>query len=394
MRITGSDLHTMPSRERAALVNSLSGYKPANLVGTVSEAGASTLAIMSSAVHLGSNPPLMALVIRPGGEDRHTLSNILANGHFSLNHVNEAIIERAHQTAARYPADVSEFDATGLAEEWWPGVKAPLVREADVKLALQLREHRELAINGTHLVIGEITAAELPDAAVHEDGSLHLPQAGTVALGGLDSYYRATLVKRMAYAKPDLPPRTLAADRETPTNGTRAGIRSLLDTQVQCVLATTTDRFPGQHLMAYAFEDSLETVYLVTRRQTEKVANMLQAPDVSLLWDNRTGNTGDHMHGFAAMAAGRAIPTQGWLRARAQFMLRERNPELGELLERRDAVVFSVEIDQFRLVQGYGPVATLFPAPSIQQPVSRPQAPAAQRPNPGEPCAAALSAGA
>ena len=81
MRLTETSIAQMPSRKRAALVNSLSGFKSANLVGTVDQYGRSNLAIMSSVVHLGSHPPLLALVVRPGGEDRHTLSNLIHNGH-------------------------------------------------------------------------------------------------------------------------------------------------------------------------------------------------------------------------------------------------------------------------------------------------------------------------
>lgn len=209
MRLTEISIARMPSRKRAALVNSLSGFKSANLVGTVDEHGRSNLAIMSSVVHLGSHPPLLALVVRPGGEDRHTLSNLIHNGHYSLNHVATNMIEAAHQTAARYPRDTSEFEATGLTPEWWENFPAPLVAEARIKLAMRVREHQTLAINGTHLVIGEVIQVELPQSSLKEDSSLDLAAADTVALTGLDSYHRADLIKRMAYAKPELPPRSV-----------------------------------------------------------------------------------------------------------------------------------------------------------------------------------------
>ena len=199
----------MPSRERAALINSLSGFKSANLIGTADAEGHCNLAIMSSVVHLGSHPPLMALIIRPGGNERHTLANILNSGQYSINHISEAMIEQAHQTAARYPGDVSEFEATGLTQHWWPEFDAPLVAEAPVKLAMELREHKLMEINDTHLVIGEIISAELPKQSLRDSGGLDLGTSGTVALEGLDGYYRPSLLKRMAYAKPDLPPRTL-----------------------------------------------------------------------------------------------------------------------------------------------------------------------------------------
>lgn len=199
----------MGSRERAAFVNSLSGFKSANLVGTANANGQTNLAIMSSTVHLGSHPPLLALIVRPGGEERHTLKNILETGCYSLNHVNADIIESAHQTAARYPAGSSEFDATGLTPHWHEGFGAPMVLEASVRLGMQLREHTPLEINGTHLVIGEVILADVPSPACRADGSLDLVAAGSVSLTGLDTYHQSVDIKRMAYAKPGIPPRQL-----------------------------------------------------------------------------------------------------------------------------------------------------------------------------------------
>lgn len=201
MKIKSADIAHMESRHRAAFVNSLSGFKSANLVGTVNEQRQTNLAIMSSTVHLGSHPPLLALIVRPGGEERHTLANILANGFYSLNHVNSEMIERAHQTAARYPANVSEFEATGLTPVWHEGFGAPLVAEASVAMGLKLREHQHLAINGTHLVIGEVVLVDVPEDVCRKDGSVDLVAADTMALSGLDSYHQCDNIKRMGYAK-------------------------------------------------------------------------------------------------------------------------------------------------------------------------------------------------
>ena len=210
MKLTSENLQAMASRERAALVNSLSGFKSANLVGTASAEGHCNLAIMSSTVHLGSDPALLGLIIRPGGDERHTLANILATGCYSLNHVNTDIIAQAHQTAARYALETSEFDATGLSPLWWPDFAAPLVAEAHIKMAMRLREHHPLEINGTHFLIGEVLAVELPGNVVAEDGSVDLAGADSVALSGLDRYHNVQLHKRMAYAKPDVPPREIS----------------------------------------------------------------------------------------------------------------------------------------------------------------------------------------
>ena len=62
---TAGDLASMAGPFRAMLMNSVTGFKPANVVGTTSAAGVPNLAIFSSVVHLGSDPPLVGLVFRP-----------------------------------------------------------------------------------------------------------------------------------------------------------------------------------------------------------------------------------------------------------------------------------------------------------------------------------------
>ena len=209
MKLKTISIAGMEKRARAAFVNSLSGFKSANLIGTRDEQGVTNLAIMSSLTHLGSHPPLFSLVIRPGRDERHTLKNILATGFFTVNHVTAEIIEQAHQTAARYAAGESEFDATGLNPVWQEGFFAPMVQEANVRLGLKLRQHMRLEVNDTHLVIGEVVLACVPEIACRADSSLDLGAAGSVALSGLDTYHTGGEEKRMAYAKPGLPPRQI-----------------------------------------------------------------------------------------------------------------------------------------------------------------------------------------
>lgn len=209
MQLDRAAIAAMEKRYRAAFINSISGFKPANLVGTADAEGRTNLAIVSSVVHLGSHPPLLALFIRPSPVERHTLENLLASGVYTINHVAASFIEAAHQTAARYSREQSEFEATGLSENWQDGFGAPFVAEATISMAMELREHQPMAINDTHLVVGEIVGVNVPDDCVGDDGSIDIHRADTVAISGLDSYYTTTRVRRMAYAKPELPPRAL-----------------------------------------------------------------------------------------------------------------------------------------------------------------------------------------
>jgi flavin reductase (DIM6/NTAB) family NADH-FMN oxidoreductase RutF len=202
------DIDTLEQRYRGNLINCLSGFKPAVLVGTKSTEGQTNLAIFSNLLHLGANPALLGLLVRPApaGTERHTWENIVATQHFTVNHVNEAIVPQAHQTSARYPRETSEFSATGLTPEWLADYPAPFVAEATVKLGLRLIDQHHFDINHTTLLIGEVQTIHLPSEILREDGSLDLTQEHAVAACGLDSYHTTGTGCRYRYAKPDAKP--------------------------------------------------------------------------------------------------------------------------------------------------------------------------------------------
>lgn len=75
------DLNALPSRDRAHFINSCTGYKSANLLCTVSKDGLTNVAIFSSVIHLGSDPPLLGFILRPTTVARNTYDN-LKNGNF------------------------------------------------------------------------------------------------------------------------------------------------------------------------------------------------------------------------------------------------------------------------------------------------------------------------
>lgn len=205
MKLHRSDINQMESRFRAQFINSLSGYKSANLVGTVDAQGNTNLAIINSVVHLGAHPPLLAFINRPHSVTRHTFENIKANGCFSINHLHRDNVIAGHQTSARYPNDISEFQACGFTEQWVEGFDAPLVKESKIKLGMRYVEHHNL-LNETIMIIGEVEVVEIPDEILRTDGSLDIAAAKTVAAGGLDSYYDVEKIARLSYAKPDTLP--------------------------------------------------------------------------------------------------------------------------------------------------------------------------------------------
>ncbi len=187
---------------RINLINSVSGYKPANLIATCNEEGKQNLAIFSSIVHIGSSPPLLAMVTRPTTVPRHTLDNIYKTGSYTINHVNDEIIEAAHHTSAKYPKDVSEFKMTQLTPVFKDGFHAPFVKESRLQIAMKYIESKNLEINGTVFVIGEIQKIFLDKEAYLEDGSIDLNLLNTSAISGLDTYHTVKQIAKYPYARP------------------------------------------------------------------------------------------------------------------------------------------------------------------------------------------------
>ena len=151
-------LQSLDKRQRVALINSLPGFKPVVLVGTLNKASQTNVCVINSCFHVGADPALMGMIIRPAPEatERHTLENILETKTYSVNAVTRVMAQRAHHTSARFDRDQSEFDACGFVEQWHENFPAPYVSESPLQLGLRLAEHLPLSINGTHLIIGSI----------------------------------------------------------------------------------------------------------------------------------------------------------------------------------------------------------------------------------------------
>jgi len=198
---TRDDIDALEKRHRATLINSLSGYKSANLLGTADAQGQTNLALMSSVFHIGANPPLVGLLLRPHSVPRHSLENLMDLGEYTLNVVTQQIYKQAHQTSARYPREQSEFAAVGLDEEYSPLLKAPYVAQSSIKTGLSLVETQTLAVNDTVLVIGEIIELRIEEGMLSDDGQLNHNTAQTVAITGLDEYHMATSIERLDYPK-------------------------------------------------------------------------------------------------------------------------------------------------------------------------------------------------
>jgi flavin reductase (DIM6/NTAB) family NADH-FMN oxidoreductase RutF len=201
MHFTKERIAALEKHTRTHLINSLSGFKSANLIGTQDLQGNTNVSIVSSVIHLGAHPPLVGMIMRPHSVPRHTFENILQTGSYTINQINTSIYKQAHQTSARYDKDESEFDATGLTTEYLNDFTAPFVKESRLKYAVKFIESQYLAVNGTELVIGEVMDVYVDEIALQSDGFLDLQAIDTVSVTGLDSYHTSNKLTRLAYAK-------------------------------------------------------------------------------------------------------------------------------------------------------------------------------------------------
>ncbi|MBB3058431.1 flavin reductase family protein [Mucilaginibacter gotjawali] len=191
---------------RINLINSLVGYKSLHLLGTAGTDGITNLCMVSSVFHLGSNPPLLGLVMRPERDHNDTLRNISETGQYTLNNVLPEWYMQAHQTSASYPSRVSEFDTCGFTKQYVSGFKAPFVGQSTVRVALEPREFIDMEINGTTIIVGEIVHLLIEDKLICSDGTVDHCKAKTMTVAGLDNYCLPQPVGRLAYAKPGIEP--------------------------------------------------------------------------------------------------------------------------------------------------------------------------------------------
>ncbi|CAA0254577.1 flavin reductase family protein [Tenacibaculum maritimum] len=202
MQFTRKDIDALEHLYKINFVNSLSGFKSANLIATKSVKEVTNVAVFSSVVHYGSAPPILGFVLRPTTVRRNTYDNIKETEFYTINHITESMIHEAHHTSAKYPSKISEFDKTALTEVYKNGFHAPFVKESSVQIAMKYVEEYPIKINNTLLILGEIVAVYVDEVLVEKDGFINLSKNETVAINGLDAYVTPANSKRLPYQRP------------------------------------------------------------------------------------------------------------------------------------------------------------------------------------------------
>lgn len=144
--------------------------RPIAFVSSVSERGIVNLAPFSFFNAMAYEPATIVLGISrsAGWKEKDTLANIEATGEFVVNVVVNDIADAMNSTAAEFPADVDEFEISGLTAVPSKIVSAPRVAESPVNMECRLNQVVAVGDGAKHaIVIGEIMLMHIRDDIIN-----------------------------------------------------------------------------------------------------------------------------------------------------------------------------------------------------------------------------------
>lgn len=204
MYLSKDDIQRLTRIKRLNIINSVTGIKPANLIGTQSVQGQENLAIFSSVVHLGSDPALIGFFFRPQYQNpRDTYLNIKSSGVYTINQIPAHLIRNAHYTSAKFDNDISEFEQCGFKTEYLYDFQAPFVKESQLKMGLEVVDEVPIRANKTILMIGKILHLQFADDMMDPQGNLNIETINAVGIGGVNTYYSLKKTDQFPYAHLD-----------------------------------------------------------------------------------------------------------------------------------------------------------------------------------------------
>ena len=202
MLLDSEDIKKLEKTKRLKLINSITGVKPANLIGTKNKGGISNLAIFSSVVHLGSKPPLLAFVTRTSKDvNRNTLNNILETKYYTINQIQKEFVKNAHYTSAKFNENISEFEMCKIEEENIDDFFAPFVKKSNLKIGMKLKEIIPIKSNDSTLVVGQVMKIIIDKSFLKNDFMFDLEKSGSIAIGGLNEYFTIKNLDHFPYVR-------------------------------------------------------------------------------------------------------------------------------------------------------------------------------------------------
>jgi len=162
------------------------------MVSTIGENSILNLAPFANFGKLNLKPAIVFLgVARIAGKRKDTINNILYSKEFVVNTVDESMVDQIVECGIKYPADVSEFEMSGLTPVESELVTPPRVKESPISMECKLKQILEF---GEYPDITEVALAEAVLIHVRDDlwdnGIINLARLKPLGRLGVDYFGR------------------------------------------------------------------------------------------------------------------------------------------------------------------------------------------------------------
>lgn len=177
--------------------------RPIAWVTSLNQSGLINLAPFSFFNAVGTDPIYIIISIghNESGKIKDTANNISTNGEFVVNMVTEDLLEEMNISAADFPADQSEVEATNLDVKASIKINTPRIAKAQASMECKLFSEQLLGAN--KLFISEVVMFHVADNLI--DQNLHINSFSPVGRLGSPSVYCHTVdrfeLNRITYAE-------------------------------------------------------------------------------------------------------------------------------------------------------------------------------------------------
>ena len=193
------DVTKMESRDTYKLLIAGVVPRPIGFVSTTAPDGTTNLAPFSYTNLANHDPPVISVGInmKDPKNPKDSLKNILDTKEFVVNIISEWFIEAANYTSIDAPAEISEWDLTGLTQVPSSTVKPARVAESAFVAECQLLHHYIMHSDKTGhptgaIVLGKITRLQVREDILDGQGSIDPDKLKPISrLGGI-TYGRTT----------------------------------------------------------------------------------------------------------------------------------------------------------------------------------------------------------
>ncbi len=136
-------------------------------------------------------------------------------------------------------------------------------------------------------------------------------------------------------------------------------LKNLFSSQLLAVLGTQGQSGPYGSLVAFAATDDLKYLLFATSRPTRKYENLIKAPKVAFVIDNRSNRENDFRNAVAVTATGSVKEATGPEKDLFQTLFLEKHPSLRGFVETPGCALLKVEVETYFIVRQFQQVMEL-----------------------------------